>query len=116
MITVHPWLDGPWTYRPASDPFDVPFDPPPVQNAKAWDPVMGSLHSRRSGCLQRSLRRVQPEIHPCGQKLSQGQVVIFEIDDSDVGMELLGNTHNPTNHVLASSILRMSLTGKNELK
>ncbi len=47
---------------PARDPFDMPLDPPAVQNAQARHAVERRLHAARPGGFERRLGRIQPHV------------------------------------------------------
>ena len=77
--------------------------------------VHQSLFTGCTGCFQRTSRSIQPNINTGNQTTRQLHIVVFEEDDLTQEFRTTGDFDNTFDQPLSCSIVRVSLTCKQEL-
>jgi hypothetical protein len=102
--------------RPSGYTFDVPFRPPPVKNAQAWDSVEGGFHAAGAGSLERKLRRVEPKVDAGCYFSAEIEIVLVEENHGNGFPQSLFRMENMPDDVLAAGVVGVRFAGINNLK
>ena len=93
----------------------IAFIPPAVHDRKIHNAVHQCFLARRTACLERSCRRVHPDVHATHQTASQLHVVILEEDNLAQELRALADFVDVLNEALTCAVCRMSLSCVEEL-
>src|SRR5208337_4453371 len=102
--------------RPTSDPFNMSFHPPAIQNAQAGHAIQCRLHSACSRGLERILRCVEPQIASGSKVSSQFHVVVIQKNDRNSLLQRFFRFKNALDNLFTTRVLRMSFSGIDNLE
>src|SRR4029078_1506777 len=107
-------IDLPAADRPAVVAF-IALVPPAVEDADVRDAVLGRLHPRRPGRLQRPARVVQPDVDALHEEARDAHVVVLEDEDAAAKLWRARALEDLLDDALAGSVGRVGLAREDDL-
>ena len=95
--------------------FYITFVPPTILDGEVKHAVHLGFLTRCTGSLERTGRRIEPDIHTTNQTFSQTHIVVLEEDNLTEELRHTANLNNTLNQALSCAVGRVRFTGEQEL-